>query len=68
MNVTSETGGDRKMSIYDVVFRVVVLVALGSALVIGGIAHMMLKAEIKEIKRELMQKDADIKRLERRIY
>lgn len=56
------------MSIYDVVFRVVVLVALGSALVIGGIAHMMLKAEIKEIKRELMQKDADIKRLERRIY
>lgn len=56
------------MSIYDVVFRVVVLVALGSALVLGGIAHMMLKAEIKEIKRELMQKDADIKRLERRIY
>ena len=56
------------MSIYDIVFRVVVLVALGSALVIGGIAHMMLKSEIKDIRRELMQKDADIKRLERRLY
>ena len=47
----------------------IVLVSLIAAgYVMGGIIHMMLKAEIKEIKRELMQKDADIKRLERRIY
>lgn len=56
------------MDIFELMFRFGVVVAVGSCLVIGGIAHMMLKAEIKEIKRELMQKDADIKRLERRLY
>ena len=56
------------MDFFELMFRFGVVVVIGSCLVIGGIAHMMLKAEIKEIKRELMQKYADIKRLERKIY
>ena len=36
--------------------------------VMGGIIHMMLRNEMKEIRRDLMQKDAEIRRIERRIY
>lgn len=47
----------------------IVLAALIAAgYVMGGIIHMMLKRELKDIRQELMKKDADIRKLERRIY
>lgn len=56
------------MGIYEIVFRIAVFTAISTVVVAGGIAHMMLKAEIKEIKRDLMQMEADMKRIERRLY
>lgn len=47
---------------------IVLAVFITAGYVIGGIVHMMLRNEMKEIRRDLMQKDAEIKRLERRIY
>ena len=41
---------------------------IAAGYVMGGIIHMMLRNELKELRRDLMQKDAEIKRLERRIY
>ena len=41
---------------------------IAAGYVVGGIIHMMLKAEIKDIRQELMKKDAEIRRIERRIY
>ena len=41
---------------------------IAAGYVMGGIIHMMLKAEIKDIRQELMKKDAEIRRIERRIY
>lgn len=56
------------MSFYEILFRASMLIAIGTILAFGGIAHMRIMAEIKDIKRELMQKDADIRRIERRLY
>ena len=47
---------------------IVLAAFIAAGYVMGGIIHMMLKAEIKDIRQELMKKDAEIKRLERRVY
>lgn len=41
---------------------------LGAGYVLGGIIYMMIMREIKDIRQDLMKKDADIRKLERRIY
>ena len=46
----------------------VIIAFLGAGYVLGGIIHMMIKRELKDIRQELMKKDADIRKLERRIY
>ena len=46
----------------------VIIAFLGAGYVLGGIIHMMITREIKAIKQDLMKKDADIRKLERRIY
>ena len=46
----------------------VIIAFLGAGYVLVGIIHMMIKRELKDIRQELMKKDADIRKLERRIY
>ena len=46
----------------------VIIAFLGAGYVLGGIIHMMIKRELKDSRQELMKKDADIRKLERRIY
>ena len=46
---------------------IVLAAFIAAGYVMGGIIHMMLRNEMKEIRRDLMQKDADIRKLERMI-
>ena len=46
----------------------VIIAFLGAGYVLGGIIHLMIKREHKDIRQEVMKKDADIRKLERRIY
>ena len=67
MREKQEVRSEEKMEWLEIEL-LVIIAFLGAGYVLGGIIHMMIKRELKDIRQELMKKDADIRKLERRIY
>ena len=67
MRKKQEVRSEEKMEWLEIEL-LVIIAFLGAGYVLGGIIHMMIKRELKDIRQELMKKDADIRKLERRIY